>query len=383
MSGESTLPSLKSHISLNSFLHIPESCITAPCINVIFFLPGNPGLISYYYHFLSSVADGLSSTTTKNGPASQPQHSFAIYGASLFGFELGDPPRPEWDYNSELIPHAPSQAFTHTLQEQIDFTYHRLHTVLSRVAHSLPQRPRMQVTLVGHSLGAYLAVKVLERYRSVPAGEQPGFEIKSLILLMAPIGDLAQSPHGRKASPPVVYVPFLPDLTQGIVRGLAFLLPKKFFRWLVTYRMGGLPSGLADSAVDATVSFLRSSGGVKQAISLARDELQMITEIAWEKALWSDYGGLRMSTGPFHNTALPSCRSFKAKICLYFAQEDGWMDQGNLKKVKEAVAYKAGLGVEMHVAGGVRHDFPVRGRESTMVAGRVVQWIQEKGEPTN
>src|ERR1700712_2601362 len=61
--------SLQPHLSADTFLHLPSKCPTIPTrINnnkntIIFFIPGNPGLLGYYHEFLSLLATSSSQTS--------------------------------------------------------------------------------------------------------------------------------------------------------------------------------------------------------------------------------------------------------------------------------------------------------------------------------
>lgn len=106
---------------------------------LIFFVPGNPGLIGYYAPFLSALRDLLEAT------ASLKAISFHIHGQNLAGFTDED--------------HEPftSRRKPHDLEYQIQ---HILQTVSGlRIASGGPKQgqPYDHVVLTGHSVGAYIA----------------------------------------------------------------------------------------------------------------------------------------------------------------------------------------------------------------------------------
>ncbi|KAF7514378.1 hypothetical protein GJ744_000148 [Endocarpon pusillum] len=81
-------PDLQSSITPDSYLHIPPSAQappasrnpqpgTRPANHLIFFIPGNPGLVSYYHTFLSVLSDAAASPSTAE---------CVVVGLSLAGF---------------------------------------------------------------------------------------------------------------------------------------------------------------------------------------------------------------------------------------------------------------------------------------------------------
>ncbi|KAL9106776.1 MAG: hypothetical protein Q9227_008198 [Pyrenula ochraceoflavens] len=381
MADSSRLLPLESHVTSNSFLHVPEGNPGPPIIDVIFFLPGNPGLVEYYHKFLNLVS--LSSTKEHHSPSAEVP-TF-VYGASLLGFELPEAIRftdlSKYDYFDHLVPSCRSTSHIHTLQDEIDLSHLRLQTVVSRIVASLSNQPCVRVTLIGHSLGAYMAVKINQQHMTLSAVEKSSFEIKSLILLMPPIGALAWSPNGLKANPIIVNVPYFPSLLQLVVRTLAFFLPKTFFHWLVTRRMGGLGSGLENAAVGVTIKFLRSQAGVKQSIALARDELRQITKESWGEEIWGHRLIRRNETKRVSDSAYEDSLDGEAKIHLYFAEKDGWVEKAAFEELEKALHHSrkspSSPVVNVEKEGRVLHDFCVRGSECAMVAEKVALWIKE------
>lgn len=153
-----------SQITPNTF-----STTTAPSPKTtIFFISGNPGLIGYYHPFLSLLAKYLT-----NGS------SFQIHGSSLGGFEIGQDSPKDLD-----------------LEDQIQLVQGRLNTLMSENATTQDgadqDSARRKVILIGHSVGAYMAMEILNRHRDQP------FDIIGGIMLFPTLMDIAASPSGRK-----------------------------------------------------------------------------------------------------------------------------------------------------------------------------------------
>jgi pimeloyl-ACP methyl ester carboxylesterase len=224
----------------------------------IFFISGNPGLIAYYHPFLSLLAKYL-----KDGKS-----SFQIYGCSLGGFEIG-----------EDSPKAPIL----DLEDQIRFVQAKLATLMQGGSDDSTNAPksRRNVILIGHSIGSYIAMEVLRRHRESPSPNT--FDIIGGAMLFPTVKDIAASPSGQKLTVRLSHaleenrvkpllirysqtlfsiIPRLALVVSLFARLLTFLLPMSLLGSVVRLVMGDPPS----HALDATCSFLKSRGGVRQAL---------------------------------------------------------------------------------------------------------------------
>lgn len=233
----------------------PRTSSRSPPIT-IFFIPGNPGLISYYHTFLSLLSSYLSlgpqssaqlqdkrgtkspnesadrKTTgienlNGNGNATSTAKSntsagftsithFQIYGRNLGGF----------DTDNNTVVNEGSQGMSgdvsiggeskvsvklYGLEEQIGFVQNVLEDFMSRVppgnvdgdSEGAFLKPR--VILMGHSVGSYIAMEILRRHREkdketngVYVDQATGFDIIGGIMLFPTIVDIAKSASGRK-----------------------------------------------------------------------------------------------------------------------------------------------------------------------------------------
>lgn len=404
---------LKSHISSDIFLHVPASpdSITQAAAkippSIIFFVTGNPGLIAYYHTFLSIL-----STTT-------PTSECVVAGFSLGGFEIDDhhvgdeqhPARyPDHGLETLQFPDgSPDSGKIWSLEEQIDLTERRVRALVKSIYNLYDNKgildygggrertQKLEVILLGHSVGAYIVLELLSRHaeerksKQVNDGrlvESVDFNIKGAILLTPTILDIARSQSGRVLTPLVEYVPGFAMLVAAAARGMRTVLPRAWLRELVK-RVTGMPgqdgdaSGTRMSTLDATVAFLRSVKGVRQALEMAGEEMRTIREDKWGEEVWGAanivmYGGKKDGDvaveGKGHGTRT-------AKLVFYFAKADHWIaDQtrDDLLKLRgkldgEGEDWKPRMVVDKE--DGLLHGWCIR--QSELVAGKVRGWIEE------
>ena len=147
---------------------------------LIYFITGNPGLISYYKPFLSKLHSLLGSCSSTDSAR------FHICGHSLRGFEFQD------DQNVK----PPKKPLS--LAEQIEFQDYLLYK------HIRSHRARTGITpkviLMGHSVGAYILLELIKNHpKRIEDGEQD-CDLIGGVLLFPTITHIAQSPLGMIAS---------------------------------------------------------------------------------------------------------------------------------------------------------------------------------------
>jgi hypothetical protein len=168
-------------------------------------ISGNPGLIGYYHTFLSLLADKLGSRDTQSNSQSRSHaREFQIYGHSLGGFELDGP--DNLDAGKRLF----------DLEEQIHYVQGKLDGFLAG------GETKQKVILVGHSVGAYIAMEILRRHRErsdarARAGaDRADFDIVGGIMLFPTVVDIAKSPSGQKLT--VSFLPWLAVYWSVLIR---------------------------------------------------------------------------------------------------------------------------------------------------------------------
>jgi hypothetical protein len=189
---------------------------------IIYFIPGNPGLISYYHTFLTHLYSLLTTSSTSIpakpptglGLESEPEAqshiptplsgnvSYEIFGRSLSGFETDG--KGQWDKS------AP-----YNVEQQIEQSEQALKNVVS--AAKANGKRDIRVILMGHSLGTYICLELMRRLREEAAravqtngvadgdgeaeGKGKGKETVRVVggaLLFATVIELAKSPSGVK-----------------------------------------------------------------------------------------------------------------------------------------------------------------------------------------
>lgn len=143
---------------------------------LIFMITGNPGLISYYEPFLSTLNTLLSSSPSK----------FYISGYSLAGFDFAA---------RGLSGASPSLV---GLQQQIDHVEHMLFKQVDALRRSIgPRHICPKVILIGHSVGAYILLELIRHHRTKIDEGENDFDLIGGILLFPTITHIAQSQQGR------------------------------------------------------------------------------------------------------------------------------------------------------------------------------------------
>ena len=145
------------------------------------------------------------------------------------------------------------------------------------------------ITIVGHSVGAYIALTLLERYdrefqHKTPCGSTEEsslpYRLSGIVLLFPTVIDISASPNGQKLGW-LFQIPGLDSLVGAFARGSLKLAGGAFAKRVVSYAMtSGMSNYLErldhdtrrekkqemDEAVATTVSWLGSNLGVRQAL---------------------------------------------------------------------------------------------------------------------
>jgi pimeloyl-ACP methyl ester carboxylesterase len=212
------MSSPESQITPNLFLSSTKSVSSdsAPPTTV-FFISGNPGLVSYYHDFLSLVSEKLASSSS---PGKDGSSGFRIYGANLGGFEINE--------KEKANAHS---ARLYNVEEQIDFVEKKLHILINesesksesemnrRVTRSraaAEQSPKQKVILIGHSVGTYIAMEILRRHREekIEDKDEVPFDIIGAVLLFPTVMEIAKSAAGTRLTV-CIYSPFHQPLLYG------------------------------------------------------------------------------------------------------------------------------------------------------------------------
>jgi pimeloyl-ACP methyl ester carboxylesterase len=144
---------------------------------LVYFIPGNPCLMSYYERFLTSLAELLNAEHDRDGKRA------LVGGCSLPGFHLS---RPE--ILQETLPAG--------LEDQIPNVEELVFQSLQIHCSDRNTGRHTKVILVAHSVGAYMTLELLRRRAQHLNGLQD-VEIIGAVLLFPTVTEIAQSQHGR------------------------------------------------------------------------------------------------------------------------------------------------------------------------------------------
>lgn len=224
--------------------HIPDpsKATEASSYHLMFFITGNPGLISYYTTFLYTLHNLL---------GNDPSNLFHIYGQSLAGFD------------DEVVELSPNPFELPTSSQDPPFSLEQQIKILVQTVQGqrIPVGPRIgqhydSITLMGHSVGSYIVLELISRLRK---SSRP-LVVRCGILLFPTVTHIAQSPSGVKISR-LFRIPDFPRRAAVVARALVTSTPVSVLRWLVR-KVTGMPG----DAAEVTVGFLRSRWGVWQAL---------------------------------------------------------------------------------------------------------------------
>ncbi|KAL4900186.1 hypothetical protein BDW74DRAFT_102804 [Aspergillus multicolor] len=379
-----TLPKL--HITPDSFFHrttTSSSSLSSPPSPwpiTIYFISGNPGLISYYHVFLSLLSSNLASSQAAR------TKGVHIVGHSLAGFEL----EPENKQASSPQNHDEHEKGTgksigkgkrkqiYNLEEQICYVQGRLEGHMRRLRKDpetvssndldldVASLPKPKVILVGHSVGTYMAMEILRRHRERRASgssgndEEADFDIVGGIMLFPTVLDIAKSPSGQKLTFLLRIIPHFALVVSFFARLLTAILSTGMLRGLVRSVMRAPP----ESAVDSTTKFLRSKHGVRQALHMAADEMRTITSDKWSDDVW----------GVSESATEGKSQQPLSRLYFYFGRNDHWVAEQTREEI--LAARGGGDGPKMIVCEeSVPHAFCLRHNET--MANKVADMVQE------
>lgn len=292
---------------------ISEKCGN-PCTAkelLVYFIPGNPGLIEYYRFFLTLLLDSLRSK--------YPDYSIHVTGNSLSGFEVrhGAPQSADGPLDLE----QQIQYVDRMLTEKVDPT------------------KTTRVVLVGHSVGSYIMLEILRRQnerQKAGYGHGKGMQIVGAVGLFPTVTEIAKSPSGRKISLLFTLIPFLPFIASLAAKVCFSFLPTSLLQTLV-----GLLTDQPPYPASVTTAFLQSATGVRQALHLASYEMREITTDKWDDEIWgvADSSAKKPDTSGGEVAA-----SAKTKLFFLFGTDDHWVANETRDQLIAARAASNGVG---------------------------------------
>ncbi|KAG6010373.1 hypothetical protein E4U21_006937 [Claviceps maximensis] len=333
---------------------------------LIYLICGNPGLISFYVDFLDALRSLLD--TSWQG---HTQTAYDIYGRNLAGFSDDDhepfgPDNPPLDTDG-----------------QVEAMYR---DVASR--RTSAGKPYDFVILMGHSIGAYICVEIFHRHAlharsEVSSHPYPHLHLRHAFLLFPTIASLAVSQAGARLN----YIINLPTMETYLflyVKALFWLFPQCVLRWVVAYVMGFSPR-----IAGIMAEWLKSRDGLRQALHMAKSELDTIHEDKWEEELWeasvaltspaSSSSSSSSSSPPHPPDAVLATPSSVPRFFMFYGKKDHWVAdhvRDEFVERRRRAGEKAGTSIIVD-EGNIPHAFCAKEDTSWMIARKVHAWVMQ------
>ncbi|KAJ3483484.1 hypothetical protein NLG97_g7294 [Lecanicillium saksenae] len=251
---------------------------------LIYFIPGNPGVVEFYTDFLRSLRALLDKT--------EGDTAYDIYGRNLLGFRDAD----HEPFSSTNLPY------------ELDAQVEGMWADIASKRHGINNdKPYNSVILIGHSIGAYVVVETFHRQSLNP---KAGLNLKHGFLLFPTISYIARSPSGLKvtALQQSRYLPGVEENLHHIGKALLFFLPQSILEWVWANYLG-----FSGSAAAALAEWLKSRDGLWQAIHLGRSELKYVGKDKWDETFWD-----AVATAGRNGVA--------PKFFFFYGKHDHWVD---------------------------------------------------------
>ena len=360
---------------LNLTTHPPPSDDARKRV-LVFFIPGNPGLVEYYRQFLDIVRKRLNDRVSHTGT------QYYISGGSLAGFDVNSGPRQ--------IPSA-SQGLPLSLDNQVEDVYARLQATVTRLRAKNDIQGDLPVVLIGHSIGAYMVLETVAKWKGVAKQGPTNMKITAGLCLFPTIYELNLSPTGRQVGVRIVeYIVFMRgtdmnDVFQPLTKIPAFALivhtvakilfyfaPLAIVTWLVR-----LITGMPDAGASVTAQFLQSKYGVWQALHMAKDELAQLTHDKWSDEFWGTSSTI--STAVDSSASVPLSHT---QLFFYWGSNDHWIAQDTRDRIIQTRARVEGQAGDerkprMEVdSNGIGHAFCLSESGNQIVAAKCAGWIE-------
>ncbi|CAO3699892.1 unnamed protein product [Rhizopus stolonifer] len=200
---------------------------------ILFFIPGNPGLVEYYTPFFQSIYEKL-----------QYPH-LGIIGVSHKGHSV--------NYHADTV----RDKTLYSLEDQIQHKVECLDTLIEE------NGPETKFILIGHSIGAYISAEVLKK--------RPNHGIERVIALFPTLRDIGVTPNGIYISKLVNWVPTSAFGAAGSL--ISWMSPplRQFLVQSFTKQSG--------PGLEVTAHQLLHSSVLKNVITMARFEMDSVKEL--------------------------------------------------------------------------------------------------------
>ncbi|CAI2164598.1 16090_t:CDS:2 [Funneliformis geosporum] len=203
---------------------------------ILFVVPGNPGVIDYYFEFLNTIHHELGK-------------KIDIVGVSMLGHSHG--------------PHNPSLKNLYSLQDQID---HKIQCVDKLRSQFTSQEDGKQPKFIicGHSIGAYVGSQVLKA--------RPNHGIENIYALFPTLQNMVKTPNGMMMN--FLFNERARSLAASTVVNLRYFVPQTLFKFFVSQL-----TRQKESMIDITLSALLHGHVVENALYMADIEMKTVCEL--------------------------------------------------------------------------------------------------------
>lgn len=257
---------------LTSVYHKPP-IKPSPKQDVLLFIPGNPGLVEYYITYLNLI---------------QAKHpTFEIYCISHAGYQTTD------NFLNEGAKRYP----IYNLEFQVNHKLEIINDIVEKDAN---------VYIMAHSVGAYITQRLVKQL-------QDKVTIKFIGLICPTVINIKESLSGQKL---VMLLRFLPVVQLALI--FSFLLsfiPDEGVKWIFRNLIFSKPkldtrdaSEALDNSIVASTKLVKSSRIVKQALTMAVEEMEMI-----------------LDDDEINDWFFKDLTAKGTKIWVYFAFQDHWV----------------------------------------------------------
>lgn len=278
MASLSTLPSFP----LTSIYHIPPLKESKEN-NVLIFIPGNPGLVEYYITYLNLIH--------------QQYPMFEIYCISHAGYQTTD------DYLEEGSKKYP----IFDLQFQVQHKCSIINNIVEQKSGDV------NLYIMAHSVGSYITQRVVKNL-----SDSPKINLKFIGFICPTVINIKESSSGQRL---VWLLKWIPVVQLAIVFSwILSFLPVNFIKWIFRRCIFSSPvveskdtKEALENSVDASYKLVRSSRIVKQALTMAIEEMDMI-----------------LDDSELNHWFFKELSKQGTKIWTYFAFEDYWI-HGNTR----------------------------------------------------
>ena len=238
----------------------------------VIFIPGNPGVVRFYWRFLNSLA---TSTETE----------YRVYAMSYPGHDvsgLSSDVKGAWDRLS--------------LEEQIE---HKIAFIRAHVPEGA------KVILIGHSLGCYIIMQMLKR------NSLANIEIVKIGLICPVIACMAESPTGQWFGP---FCTKHPLLGRALVQSASWL-PRFILRRFVSQKLEDYfgASDYLEDIVSTAINFVKQPPCVLNAIHIGIDALDVIKEMDMDTLI-----------------------QYKDRLTIWYTSLDHWVPDGMYQDLAKA-----------------------------------------------